>query len=349
MADDYKTFGGGLLNLYNPRVVDFDQKDTLINFSMNNMLQKVISMFSYKNLPETIPERDFKLLIFYGGHADLVPFEGKWYAVGGRLGGRPNAYYMPTIDIVANPYLNLFKTFKIHGADPLGIVPSDVEEEAFVIPCDNLYMGVLPLVKYFAIQLTENVISKRLVTINKRATYVFVAPDNNAYEEMKDFYKDIQNGKLRSIRSKNIMQDILSLPYTDSKGATSLTDLIEDQQYIKASFFNEIGLQANYNMKRESINSNEAQLNEDMLLPYIDNLFETQHTALEEFNKCTGNNIIIEYASSWKVRKEQIENMLKQQEQAINSVVDNQVKENEQSTLVDKDEGGDEDDKDTST
>ena len=78
-----------------------------------------------------------------------------------------------------------------------------------------------------------------------------------------------------------------------------LTDLIEERQYVKASFFNELGLNSNYNMKRESINSNESQLNDDMLHPLIDTMLAMRKEALEEVNAMFGTNITVEFNSAW--------------------------------------------------
>ena len=75
--------------------------------------------------------------------------------------------------------------------------------------------------------------------------------------------------------------------------AQSLTNLIEYHQYLKAGLFNELGLNSNYNMKRESINSNESQLNDDMLHPLIDDMLARRREALEEVNAMFGLNVSV--------------------------------------------------------
>ena len=84
---------------------------------------------------------------------------------------------------------------------------------------------------------------------------------------------------------------------------------------MKASLYNELGLQSNYNMKRESINSGESQLNEDMLHPLIDDMLRERQIALEKVNAMFGTNITVEFNSAWEINEreetaaiEQIEN-----------------------------------------
>ena len=84
-----------------------------------------------------------------------------------------------------------------------------------------------------------------------------------------------------------------------------LKAIMELQQYIKASFFNDIGLQANYNMKRESINDSEAGMNEESLKPFIDDMLESRQEAIKRINEQFGTNISVKLSSSW-VRREKI-------------------------------------------
>ena len=70
---------------------------------------------------------------------------------------------------------------------------------------------------------------------------------------------------------------------------------------MKASCFNEIGLNANYNMKREYIGHNEVSLNDDFLLPLVDNMIKNRKIAIDKINSMYDTNIEIDYASAWKV------------------------------------------------
>lgn len=98
---------------------------------------------------------------------------------------------------------------------------------------------------------------------------------------------------------------------------------------MKASWFNELGLNANYNMKRESINSNESQLNDDMLLPLIDDMLQCRQSFCDKINNMFGTNITVSFGSSWKDNMEELE--LEQQilESQISEGGDEDIKEND--------------------
>ena len=67
-------------------------------------------------------------------------------------------------------------------------------------------------------------------------------------------------------------------------------------------------MNANYNMKREAINSNESQLNDDMLFPTVDDMLERRKEGIEKVNKMYGTNITVELNSSWRYNVDEINN-----------------------------------------
>jgi hypothetical protein len=52
-------------------------------------------------------------------------------------------------------------------------------------------------------------------------------------------------------------------------------------------------------MKRESINSNEAQLNDDMLTPLIDDMLFVRQRQVGKINDMFGTNISVRLGSAW--------------------------------------------------
>lgn len=105
------------------------------------------------------------------------------------------------------------------------------------------------------------------------------------------------------------MEGIKSQPYGTTGSNAILTSLIEQEQYLKASWYNDLGLNANYNMKRESINSQEGQLNDDMLMPLIDTMLYCRQKALEKVNVMFDTNITVKKASSWEDNQIEIDNV----------------------------------------
>lgn len=265
----------------------YTDKDNCINQHVGYMLNRTLSMFEYDGLPDTIDKRNLELMLQINGNVCWYKYNDKLYVFTGGLGGEPNVYYMPTIYTIANPALNISKNLKI-------------DEDCIVMPNDFLYLGLLPLYERYATGLTENELSMYIATINLRITSIISASDDNTKKSAEKFLEDITSGKLGIIAENAFLDGIRSQPIRGSSGDSTIKSLIEHEQYLKASWYNEIGLNANYNMKRESINSGESQLNNDMLMPLIDSMLYCREEALKKVNAMYDTNITVRKSSSWE-------------------------------------------------
>lgn len=274
---------------------DFSDKSRCINQHIAYMLNRTHSMFEWKGLPETIPPRVLELYLQTNGNVCFYPFEGRLYAFTGGLGGEPNAYYMPTIYTIANPALRISVNAKI-GVD------------CVVVPNDSLYIGLLPLFSRYASIMTETELSLQIASINSRIVNLISAPDDRTKASAEKFLQDVSGGKLGVIAETAFLDGIRSQPYGSTGNSNVLTNLIELEQYIKASWYNELGLNANYNMKRESINSGESQLNNDALLPLIDDMLSCRKIGVEKVNEMFGTSISVSLSSSWEATEAALEN-----------------------------------------
>lgn len=124
---------------------DVTDKDASVQYYAQSFLNRTLGMFKYNGLPDSIPQRDLELLMQVGGFACIAKVNGELYAFSGGLGGERNAYYMPTICVVANPYLNISKTFKI-------------DEDCIIIPNDPFYCGLMPMLNRYGSLLTEMIL-----------------------------------------------------------------------------------------------------------------------------------------------------------------------------------------------
>lgn len=170
---------------------------------------------------------------------------------------------------------------------------------------------------------------KNILTVNSRAMNVFKVTNERQYNDVIEFIKKLYDGDIDAIVQKEIYSNIETLPFADSRSHQSITELIEDQQYIKAAWYNDLGLQANYNMKRESINSNEAQLNESALRPFVDVMLESRKNACKKIKEIFGLELDVEFDSSWETQKKTEELELKNLSINMDKNKENEVKENE--------------------
>ena len=246
------------------------------------MLDRAQQIFVWENLPDTIPQHNLEYLLQTCGNVCITEVtdvpdgrgDNGLYAFFGGLGGMQNAYYEPTIYTIANPYLEFNKELKI-GVDCVR-ARNDLNG-----------VGFLPLFVKYCAMLNENEISMNMLSICYRIDNLISADNDRTYESAKQYFRDIIDGKFGAISSNEFFEGI-----RNDKTSTSnrkITDLIEYEQYIKASMFNEIGLNSNYNMKRERIVSSEAQLNDDALIPLIDNMLAWRLKACDDMRELYGD------------------------------------------------------------
>lgn len=259
-----------------------------IGYMVFNLMQ---SAFKWGGLPDTIPQKWLEFMLMRDGYTVVTEVNGKLYAFNGGLGGQLDEYYQPTLAIIANPYLNYSGSVVVKD-DKDGVLGSN----------DTLRRGLIPLVGKYAGLLAENTITMRIADINARTTTILSGSDESTISSIKEYYRQLEKGNLGAIQESTFLED-LKVQSAAATAGNQLTDLIEMEQYLKASLFNMLGLQSNYNMKRESINSNEAQLNEDSLRPFIYNMLVCRKDFVERLNKRYNLNVTVELNTVWKEKE----------------------------------------------
>ena len=73
-----------------------------IGYDVINQMQ---SAFKWNGLPDTIAQQWLECQLLVNGFSNITKVNGDLYAFYGGLGGEPDAYYQPTICVVANPAL----------------------------------------------------------------------------------------------------------------------------------------------------------------------------------------------------------------------------------------------------
>lgn len=302
-----------------------EDKKRLINSYILYMLNRTQRMFEYKGLPETIPQREIELLLQCNRFFIFTKKDGKYYVFYGGLGGVPDMYYLPTKAIISNPYLKYTKMLDIDKPT------LDNDGECIVVWNDTSHIGLFPMFDRYASMIAEVDISIRIASINVRIPSILFADNDTEKESAEEFYKNIVDGKLSVIKSGTslVPSGTKSSDYTN-KGDAHIKDLIELKQYLMANWYNELGLQSNFNMKRESLNTDEVGINEDTLLPLIDDMLECRKKGIAQINEKFGLNITVELSSAWKKVREDIKIQQEQKENEENTPNNEEKKEGEE-------------------
>lgn len=254
------------------------------------------AMTEYENLPDTIPKIMLERYMLEYGWTFVTKHDDKLYAFMGGLGGELNEYYIPTLCIVANPYLNFSEEFVI-------------DRDGILCKNDSQMQGMDELFDIYSQLLTENLVTMNMVSIHYRNPGLTVTGNSNTVESAKRFYKKLYDGELDIVFGSTLYDSIKTLPV--EKRNDSLHDLVDYHQYTLSLLYNECGLDANMNMKKERMITSEVGLNHAALHAWTDDMMQMRKENCEKINKMFGTNIKVKLASGWNLDRifEQMETL----------------------------------------
>lgn len=275
---------GYVFDKYLPKKPEFT-KTYLTRTYKSYMYDRTLSMFKYTNLPDTIPEEMFEYYLQHYGSCAIVEVNGNLYALHGNYGGYIDPYYRPTLYIVANPALKYSAQLEIN------------KDCVFCIN-DKLWVGLEPLISRYAFLIAENLITLRVANIMLRIVALLSAPDDKTKAEAERYLSNLVDGKLGIIGENRFFEGV-KMQSPPSNNGSYLTQFIELHQYLLGTFYSEIGLKANFNMKREAIMAEESSLNDDVIVALVETMYQCRLSNVERINAMYGTDIRVSYSGEW--------------------------------------------------
>lgn len=268
------------------RLVDYviDKKKSAKSY-IRYMLIRLQKMFAYKNLPDTIPREMLELYLMQGGMCFVTKVNNKLYAFQGTIGGEPDPYYRPTLFIVANPALKFNKSL-------------DLWNDGVLMRNDSMWYGLMPLLSRYAAMMAENLVTLRSADVMLRVVALLTAPNDATKIAAEEYLRKLEKGQFGVI-AENRFLDGIKMQSPPSNNGSYLTQFIELHQYLKASFYNELGLESNYNMKREAIGRNESAMDRDTLVPLCEEMLRCRKEDVSRLNEMYGTDISVDFDSAW--------------------------------------------------
>ena len=260
-----------------------NKKEQLSKFRAD-MLNKSLTMFEWKNLPDTLPAVEIEKQLQTNGYTIIAKVQGNIYAFQGGFSGQ-DPYNQPTTAIVNNPSLKYNGTFTIN-------------EDCVIIKNDDMQQGLIHIYNKYGTLLIENQITMLMTDYNYRMPFTISSKDDTTTQSAREYLQKVIDGSLGVIGEAKLF-DALKVTPTNNKGVNSFADLYGYQQFIEAQLNNTIGLATNNNMKRERLTTNEIEVNKNASYPLIDNMLRNRKQAVEKINKMFDLDIDVEFSSIW--------------------------------------------------
>lgn len=327
-------------------------KRRMIRGNLDWLLNKTAVMFEYDNLPPTIPTIALERLLQWCGSCviwrvpsahkpvgygasfncsslvDQTSESGQLYAFKYTLADAPDPYDEPFRVVITSP-----------GFSPTISETLEINKDVAIIRNDTNYIGLYNLHKKYAELLAEAEISLRSTLLVLRDQLLFVAKTEKQRRAVDAYINAREVGKPSFITANDLGTPLETLIQNSRSNSVELA--VNGLQAIKAAWYNEIGLNPSFSMKREYTSAQEIDTQTDLLMPIIDDMYESRRIGIENVNALFGTNISVRKSSAWKMKEKSIE-LIEQQEEATIALTEAQA----EGGLVNQTEegGGSEDD-----
>lgn len=298
---------------------DFNRDRELLFLShANTMFLRLLGMFEWKNLPETLKAETLEKNLLRFGYAIVtdVPHQEEYknggiYCLPGDFTGPYDADLLPTQVTVTSNWLNYSRS---------GL---EIGKDAVLIRNDTLFIGASDIVARYSSQEADLDLTLRLQAVSMRVNHVLQANDDTAMEDAKNFLKNLEEGEL-GVVGGDALPEMLSFDSKDygQHSGTTIKDTLEALQWLSAHEFIEFGLNDNYNMKREAINSTETDANSDTLLTLVEEMLKWRKKGAEELNRVYGLSVSVDYSDTWKRVKEELDMVNEAKKAEVDAIKD---------------------------
>lgn len=331
----------------------FDKrKMTSDNYFM--LLNKTAQMFEYEGLPATMPKVALELLLQTVGSCVIWKPSSKYspvgfgpafnyfdmgadgqdsssldlYAFTYSLADAPDPYQEPYRVVIANP-----------GFKPTISETLILNRDCVIMKNDTYCRGLHWLHKKYAALLTEAEISLRATLVCLRDHMTFIAKTEPQRAAVAKYIQDREDGVFGSILAPDLGSPLEAIP---ADGRTNSVELaVNGRQAIYAAWYNEIGLNPSFSLKREYTSAQEIDTNTDLLVPTIDDMLHCRELACKSINAMFGTNITVRKSSAWEIKEKNIEMAEKLEEAQIESLVTRQEggEQSDENVPADEDDG----------
>lgn len=222
-----------------------------VQFNKRYLYTKIYSVFNFKNFPEVWDMSWFRFWLFHCGSINIL--ETKKYGwIPMPYGIKElNIFYKPIKTIVSSPYLD-------------NDIESTIGKDAEIIYLFDDYYSIDDLVTKYATKLASIDKSIDINLMNSNLSMLYEANDKKEADSFKEAYgKATEGSPIVTVKKGMVGEDKLKNLIPNVASNYLVNDLLDSRRTIVNEFLTEIGIKnANYD-KKERLNSQEVNQNND--------------------------------------------------------------------------------------
>ena len=267
--------------------------DSQYSIEFNNLLSCAYQVIRYNGLPDSVDPTYFKMCLYLGGRVALfrdTKGDGLIRGLDCSTEDKPTIYYMPSKILIVNP------TFKGYS---YSLTPGEDVAVIFCRECDRYQYGretggMYGLISSTAQLLADNTVSINVATKNMRLTNILSANDLNTKNSIDIVIKKMYNGEPYVCVQSSLVDQLSSIPMTETTNTQQLLQLLQTRQYIYAHFYEQLGLKTHDQIKKERLITSEIDEGTELAIFNIQDMLAEIQRGIDEANRIFSLNITIE-------------------------------------------------------
>lgn len=284
--------GNGVLDFIfkTPKKLRFGK---LYRYYFDFILRLLYRVIIFENIPETVSETFFKLILYTQGKVcflkgELIGESGSdLLSLNCSRADTPDVYYIPRKVLVTNPRLK--KQYNITpGKDCEILYLSEADKYCL----SEVNGGLYSLIERTATMLADNDISINIAQKNTRLTNIVSGDTQNTVDSIRAVIMAMYEGDPTIVVKSSLIDKLQGIPILNNTSNNhNLVELIEVQQYILSHFYEQIGIATHDQMKRERLITAEINDNLDLCFLNVDDMLVTVQEGLKRVNAMFGTDI----------------------------------------------------------
>ena len=262
------------------------KNSALVAYYVRHLLQKVLSVFEFKGIPEEWAYNYFQYVLICRGYVAILPTE-EFGVIPQECGlGGYTVFYQPRFATIANPLLP-------------GVRQPVIGRDCALIKMQPDYGGVMDLVATYADLMALCLETAGVNLLNSKLSYVFAAANKTQAESFKKMYDRVASGEPAVFVDKSLFNEDGSRNwdafFQNMKQNYVAGDILNDMKTIEDQFNTAIGIPNANTQKRERLITDEVNANNVDTESRVNLWLETMKRDMKAANEMYGLSLDVEY------------------------------------------------------
>ena len=262
------------------------KNSALVAYYTRHLLQKVLSVFEFKGIPEEWALNYFQYVLLCRGYVAILDTE-EFGVIPQECGlGGFNIFYQPRFATIANPLLP-------------GVLQPVIGKDCALVKMQPDYGGVMDLVSTYADLMALCLETAGVNLLNSKLSYVFAAANKTQAESFKKMYDRVASGEPAVFVDKSLFNEDGSRNwdafFQNMKQNYVAGDILNDMKTIEDQFNTAIGIPNANTQKRERLITDEVNANNVDTESRVNLWLETMKRDMKAANEMYGLSLDVEY------------------------------------------------------